>query len=196
MVMHPLLMPTYFFLLLIFFASPAMYPLEDSAMFRVLLIVIITTLIMPLLSIGTLKVSAFISDANLNNRRERFLPFLFVTVFYAITAYLFYKKLHLNDVVFLIFASVTFMLAVLAVITLFWKISIHSAGIGGLVGYILGIHLKYPSSNLFFPMIALILLMGLVMSSRLKLNVHNQGQVYAGSLMGFVISFNSFYYFL
>jgi len=194
--MHPLLMPTYFFLMLIFFASSALYPLQPSTMYRILVIVFITTFIMPLLSIGTLRVSAFITDINLNNRRERFLPFIFVTVFYGITAFLFYKKLHLNDVIFVLFASTTLMLFLLAMITLFWKISIHSGGLAGLLGYLLGIQIKFPASHLFYPMIAVILLLGLVMASRLKLNVHDQAQVYGGGLMGFLISFIAFYFFL
>ena len=194
--MHPLLMPTLFFLLVIFFAPSAMYPLQNASMFRVLLIVFITTLVMPLLSIGTLKVSAFISDFNLNSRKERFLPFMFVTVFYGITAFLFYKKLHLNDMMFVLFASVTVLLLTMTIITLFWKISVHSAGMGGLIGYLLGVQLKYPMANLMIPMITLILIFGLVMSARLKLNVHTPIQVYTGAAIGFLICFASFYYFL
>ncbi len=194
--MHPLLMPTYLFLVIILFAPPAFHPLTAYAMYKVVLIIFITTFIIPVLSIGTLKISAFITDFNLFDRKERLLPFLFITCFYGLTAYLFFEKVNLNNLIFVTFASVTVLLLVLSVITVFWKISIHSAGIAGLIGFLWGLKFKYPIHELIYPLVVVTLLAGLVMSSRLKLNAHNPGQVYMGGIIGFLICFLSFYLFL
>ena len=195
-VLHPLLMPTYLFSIIIFFAPPALHPLAPAAMYKVLLIIFITTFVIPALSIGTLKISAFISDFNLVERRERLLPFLFITCFYALTAYLFFEKIRLNDLIFVTFAGVTVLLILLSAITFFWKISLHSAGIAGLVGFIWGLKFKYPIHDLVYPMVLVTLLTGFVMSSRLKLNAHDPAQVYLGGLIGFLVGFLSFYLFL
>jgi membrane-associated phospholipid phosphatase len=140
-----------------------------------------------------LKVSAFISDVQLSNRRDRLLPFFFVTLFYGISTFMFYKKLHLNDLIFTVFACTTVLLSVILVITLFWKISVHSAGVGGAIGILLGVNVHYPASHLLYPMIAMIMVSGLVMSSRLRLNAHDPAQVYAGLLLGFTTCFLGIY---
>jgi membrane-associated phospholipid phosphatase len=189
-------MPTYLFVILAVFAPSAFYPLQTGSMIRVLIIVVITSLIMPALSVGTLKISAFISDVQLSNRRDRLLPFFFVTLFYGISTFMFYKKLHLNDLIFTLFACTTVLLIIILIITFFWKISVHSAGVGGAIGILLGVKVSFPSSELLYPVIGIIMISGLVMSSRLRLNAHDPIQVYAGLLLGFAVCFFGIYWLI
>jgi len=195
-ILHPLLMPSYVFLMIIFFAPRIMQPLTEAMMFRVLLIVIATTFILPLISIGILKMSMLIRDFLLDNKQDRILPFLFVTMFYGISAYMFYQKVHLNDMIFYILAGITALLLILTSITFFWKISIHSAGLAGLAGFLVGIQYWQPEYDLLYPIVGGILFSGLVMSARLRLNAHWPAEVYAGALLGFAVCFFSLYIFL
>ena len=195
-ILHPLLMPSYLFLMIIFFTPRIMQPLTEAMMFRVLLIVIATTFILPLISIGILKMSMLIRDFLLDNKQDRILPFLFVTMFYGISAYMFYQKVHLNDLIFFILAGITALLLILTSITFFWKISIHSAGLAGLAGFLVGIQYWQPEYDLLYPIVGGILFSGLVMSARLRLNAHRPAEVYAGALLGFAVCFFSLYIFL
>ena len=195
-VLHPLLMPSYLFLIIILFAPQVLEPLTDGMMFRVLLIVIATTFILPLISIGILKMSMLIKDFLLHNREDRILPFLFVTMFYGISAYMFYQKIHLNDLIFFMLAGITALLLLLTFITFFWKISIHSAGLAGIAGFLVGIQYWQPAYDLLYPIAGVILIGGLVMSARLRLNAHWPSEVYAGGLLGFLVCFFSLYIFL
>lgn len=173
-----------------------MQPLTEAMMFRVLLIVIATTFIFPLLSIGILKISLLIKDFLLRDKEDRILPFLFVSMFYGITAYMFYQKLHINDLIFSILAGITALLLLLTSITFFWKISLHSAGLAGLAGFLVGLQHWQPGYNLLYPIVAAILLTGVVMSARLQLNEHRPAEVYAGAILGFLICFSTMYFFL
>jgi membrane-associated phospholipid phosphatase len=195
-VLHPLLMPSYLFLVLIVFVPEALHPLSMASMLRVLIIVFITTFIIPSLSIGTLRLSAFISDITLVERRERILPFGFITCFYGLTAYLFYDKIHLNNFVFVAFAATTALLLVLFFITLFWKVSLHSAGVSGVAGFLFATAARYPTDQLLYPFIASLLCLGLAMAARLRLQIHHPAQVYAGAAIGFALCAAALYYFV
>ncbi len=195
-VFHPLLMPSYLFLFIIFFASTLMQPLQKESLLQVLSIIFIVTFIIPAISIGTLRLSNFISDLRLKDQKQRITPFLFVTCFYGISAYMFYTKLNINNLIFLIFAITTSLLFLLTVITYFWKISIHGAGIGGIIGFILALSFAYPIPHFALVFSASLIIAGLVAYSRLSLNAHTPEQVYGGVILGILLCFSFLYYFL
>ncbi|MFC2126255.1 PA-phosphatase [Bacteroidota bacterium] len=192
--MHPLLMPTFMFMILIRFLPDIFNPLSMKAMFYVLLLVFLTTFVIPALSLLGLWTSSVISNLKLENKSERRLPFIFIAVFYTITTFLFIDKLDVNRVLIVIMISVSVQIVLLAVITFFWKISIHASGTGGMTGFLLALIYLFPETPLIYPFVGLILVSGLVLSSRLYLNVHSQTEVYIGYVLGFVLSFTSLYY--
>jgi hypothetical protein len=193
---HPLLMPTYLFLFIIVAASPMMQPLQNDSLLQILAIIFIITFIIPAISIGTLRLSNFITDITLMNRRQRFTPFLFVTCFYGITAYIFYSKLSINNLICIVFVATALLLFILTVVTLFWKISAHGAGIGGIIGFIMSLALIYPIPHFAIVMAALIMISGLVIYARLSINAHTPSQVYAGFFLGITLCYYSLYFFL
>lgn len=195
-IFHPLLMPSYLFLFIILFATSLMQPLQRESLFRVLIIIFIVTFIIPIISIGTLRLSNFISDFRLEERKQRVTPFLFVTCFYGITAYMFYSKLNFNSLIFVIFAITTALLLMLTIVTRFWKISVHGAGIGGTIGFILALGLYHPIPNFAIVLAVIAVISGLIIYARLSLNAHTPLQVYTGVVLGMIFCFTSLYLFL
>lgn len=196
LVFHPLLMPSYLFLFVITFASSMMQPLQKDLLWQVLAIIIIVTFIIPAISIGTLRLSNFISDLNLVDKKQRIVPFLFVTCFYGISAYMFYAKLNMNNLIFLVMATTTVLLFTLTVVTFFWKISVHGAGIGGTIGFMLAISLVYPIPHFAIALAISIVMAGIIIYARLSLNAHTPLQVYAGVALGIIFCYSSLYFFL
>lgn len=82
----------------------------------------------------------------------------------------------------LMFGATLLVISVL-LINLFWKISAHMTGIGGLCGMMLAVSYRL-QINLHLIIILLFLIAGLVAFSRLKLSAHNPAQVYIGFLLG------------
>jgi len=189
-------MSSYLFLFIITFASSMMQPIPKESLLQVLAIVFIVTFIIPAISIGTLRLSNHITDLNLADKKQRVTPFLFVTCFYGITAYMFYAKLNINNLIFIVFATTTCLLFTLSLVTYFWKISVHGAGIGGVVGFIIALSIFYPIPHFIIILAILIIISGLVAYSRLSLNAHTPGQVYAGVLLGITLCYFSLYFFL
>ena len=70
-------------------------------------------------------------------------------------------------------------------VNMWWKISAHMSGIGGLLGGVLTTT-YYFKENAMWLYIALFIISGMVAFSRLKLKAHSLGQLFAGFLVGLV----------
>ena len=77
-------------------------------------------------------------------------------------------------------------LTLLLIISYWWKISLHMAGIGGLCALIFTFSIRFSTSLRTMFMMA-ILAAGLLAFSRLKLEVHKPTQIYVGFLLGFTV---------
>ncbi len=187
-VFHPMLMCTLLIGLLYLFAPSLISPLNQASILYVLSIIFLLTYAIPVLSIGVLKFTSYISSMKLENRKERIVPFIFVSCYYALTTYMFVVKLGLDGVIMVMFSTITLMIILLTIITTFFKISVHSAGIWGLLGFLVSIHYKFPDNRLFWPILGVLVLAGLINSSRLLLNTHSPKEVVMGSALGFVLS--------
>lgn len=169
--------------------------MSDERMLYILAIIFTTTFLMPAFCVLILKMTNNISNFKLHDRRERIIPYIFISLFYAITTYLFYTKLKINTLFLIILATITILMIVLTFITFFWKISTQSAAVCAIIGFLMAISYKFPQDKLFFPLIILILLAGAIMSSKLYLNENDHKEIYGGSAIGFIFSFSSVYFF-
>lgn len=123
----------------------------------------------------------------LSDRHERVVPYLiFITSIMVCAFYMYKMMLPFWFISLLLGACVALILALL--INFFWKISAHAIGTGGLLGGIMGvarIHLINP----YWAFIIVILIAGLVGTSRIFLKRHTPMQVYAGFCLGFICTF-------
>lgn len=193
---HPMLMCTMLVGLLYFFAPSLISPLDQASILYVLSIIFLLTFVIPALSIGVLKLTSFISSMKLENRKERLVPFIFVSSYYALTTYMFVVKLGLDGAIMVMFSTITLLIVLLTVITTFFKISAHSAGIWGLLGFLVSIHYKFPDNRLFWPILAVLILAGLVNSSRLLLDAHSPKEVGLGAIFGFFLCLSAMFIFV
>ncbi|MFV0536559.1 MAG: hypothetical protein ACK5M3_04210 [Dysgonomonas sp.] len=141
----------------------------------------------PLSGIYALKVTKLITDYKYR-KGERFLPFTIFFFSYGLLFYYFFSaKL---TIWFLAVLAVPMMLFLIcAFISMFWKISVHMIGIGGLIGSIMSICYNIKGLNLYVLFIILFILAGSLGVSRLALNRNTPAQVYVGFLVGIVVSY-------
>jgi len=189
-IFHPLLIPTLGILLL--FNSGFYFSLLPwNVMKFVLLIVFMSTGLLPALSIGILSLNPRF-DRKMEKSTDRVLPILLTSVFYYM-GYLILKKLPIFPIYnFLLVASILVQIALL-IISMRWKISAHAAAIGGLVGGFFALSFRLQANPVWILSI-LILIAGMVGSARLILGKHSGSQVYAGFLLGLLIMLLAFSY--
>lgn len=199
--MHPLLMPTFLFALLFYYAPVITQPINAKAANYLLLAVFITTFLLPMISITALRFSDFMNKGKITalsipQRKDRILPFFFTSLFYIITTYMFFSKFRVSQVLVIILAAITLIIVIISFATFFIKVSAHSTSAAALIGFLLGLGFKYPQERILWPLLAMILLGGMVMSARLYLNTHRPIDIMIGSIVGFSVSIGSILLFV
>ncbi|MGB3182659.1 MAG: PA-phosphatase [Cyclobacteriaceae bacterium] len=193
--LHPLIMPTVMFVIVTLFAPLATIPFSQEIMWQLTGAIFVTTFIVPLISITGMRLSKYIDSFRMADRRERFLPFIIIGSFYVLSTWLFVSKNTVNPLLNTGLIAMTTVVVIVAVVTFFWKISVHSAAICGAVGFLVALQALYPHDTLLYPLLVMVLLAGGVMSSRLYLQSHRPAEVYVGGAVGFIVCFLMVYYF-
>ncbi|WP_234734484.1 hypothetical protein [Tellurirhabdus bombi] len=195
-------MPTLLFGLLLFLTPGALG--LGTSVFRLrlslLLLIAITTFLVPALLIVFLHRLGFVESLHMEELRDRRLPYFVTAIMYAVSTVMFsYRLEQLSELapqIGIVLGSVTVSVALVALISLYWKISAHSVGISGMIGALTGIAIKSSEEVLFLPLLALIMLAGLLASARLHLNAHTPSQIGAGFGLGLAISLTAVIWFI
>ncbi|MEZ4905495.1 MAG: hypothetical protein R2822_28890 [Spirosomataceae bacterium] len=152
----------------------------------------ITTFLIPCLAIYYLFRAGYISSLHLDGLADRRLPYFVTTLLYSFATYFFSIQLaslaEIAPEIGVILASVTISIALVGLISLRWKISAHATGMGGFLGALFGIVVKFNENHLIYPLLIGIVLGGMLLSARLQLNAHTPAQVGAGTALGILIS--------
>ena len=145
----------------------------------------ILTIIIPLLIFRVLKKLNYASNLMLEKIKERRLPYLiavllnlYITKFvfaesYDVGLYYFFAGISFTSISFLILSYLNF------------KASLHAAAISGLTMFYIGLSIHF-QINLIFGIGLLILINGLIASSRLHLKAHTPIELIIGFLLGFL----------
>ena len=180
-ILHPIFMPL-IALHLTLLTTPSLALTLNQNLLLIYSIIIFSTMVLPLVSIFWLIQKGRVSSLEMSNHKERSLP-LFKTViwmsfgYYLLQNILFYAPILKAE---LLGAILIILLA--AIISKFWKISLHLLGIGGVVGVFIALQIMH--GDFLYLLLLCILLSGLLGVARIKKKAHNYAQVYAGFLVG------------
>ena len=198
--LHPLLVPTYMFLLLMTI-NPFLFGSNDfgaGQSFITLIMMVLYTAVIPMIAVVIMRMLNMMQSIMMNDKMERIGPLLMVMIIY----FWIYYNLSQNGQVPTIFSTfmlgVVIALAVAFVINVMDKISLHGVGMGGLVGMTMICAYVFRGEGMDFGgftlstgliVLAVVLLAGLVGSARLALKAHDHFQVYTGYTVGFLAQF-------
>lgn len=118
---------------------------------------------------------------------NRTIPYAISIISYVACLWLMYR-MHLPRYMCGIIVAALLIQASCAIINIWWKISTHSAGAGGIIGALLAYSTLFDFNPINWLCI-LILISGVVGSSRMLLRQHTLGQVIGGTLLGTVLGF-------
>ncbi|OYX23823.1 MAG: PA-phosphatase [Algoriphagus sp. 32-45-6] len=190
-VFQPLLMPTLVFGM-IFFGVPQSTTIPEEFKIRLFYLIVLSTLLIPMITIIGLRLSGMVKSLHMPEVKDRTVPFLIVSLYFILTTYFLYQKTEFDPILWNGMAVITFSVIILTIITLFWKMSAHMTGAGGLLAVVLVLGLKFPAFEILYPLLLTLLLSGAIASSRLYLQAHRPLEIYAGFLMGFLTCWAGF----
>ncbi|HLP72784.1 MAG TPA: hypothetical protein VK155_07775 [Bacteroidales bacterium] len=183
-IFHPLFMPVYGLAIILSGYTPFGY-MQIPVKNLLFLIIVVNNVLLPLALLPFLMYMNFISSWTLEEREERVVPLIITTILYATSSYILYRfpvPFFLKE----FFFSVFLVSLVMTVVNFRWKISLHAVAAGAITGLILILSFRL-YSHLFGGLLLVIVAAGLIMSARLKMNLHNPRQVWTGFSAGFVL---------
>lgn len=182
---RPFYMPLLGFLVL--FAFTYLRLLPGVYKLTVLLMVYCFTILLPQLTIWFYRKMNGWKKHQLRHRENRMVPYMLFILCYLGCLYLL-LQLHLPRYLGGIIVASLLVQMVCAVVNLWWKVSSHSAGAGGVIGVLLAFSQLFYFNPLWWLCLC-ILISGLVNSSRMVLRQHTLGQVMVGTLIGVLCGF-------
>ena len=188
---HPLFFPT-LGLYLIFHSGTYLETMNEDAKVFLYTIMGFSTCILPLLSLPIFIYRRIIKNVQMDSRSERVVPLIFVVIFYFIGYYIL-NKVPLPMVLTAYVNSVTGLAAITLLITLWWKISFHLIGAGGLLGSLIAVSVRLDAGIQNY-LIGIIILSGIIATSRMLLKAHSPLQLILGFITGFLVSFGLIYF--
>lgn len=195
--LHPIFIPTYLFIGFMFWGAVILHPLSISQQYLYLLLIFITTALIPL---GSLSLYWWIrhrvvnkSSFEMSDREDRVIPFLYVGILYSGITWLFHSVLHPPILLIVVLTTISVGIFVLSLIYLFWKISAHALGWGLATGLIGLLYTIVPDHVYIQFLLTSIIVSGLVMTCRLQLQAHTSVQVYVGWCIGILLSFGGLF---
>lgn len=182
-IFHPLFMPVYG-LLILFTAPTFLKYLPAQVKFLLMAIVLINNVLLPVGMLPLLRYRNVISSYSIEDRTERIIPLLLASILYCTTSFIIFRYQIPFFIKSFIFAT-SIVAIILSMINFWWKISIHAAAAGALTAMVIMLSFRM-HTGLILHLAAVIVVSGMILSSRLKLDAHDPAQVWAGYFTGFL----------
>lgn len=182
--LHPIFMPLITLKITLYFLpiyNLGAYP----HMSFITCVFVLTTIVLPLLSVLYLMSIKKIHSLEMRSLEERPLPLFLSSVIMFGGFILLRPIMSITPILTIEFLCAIIIVFIAGVISKHWKISLHMMGAGGATGAILGLHLLYGG---FAKLIILMILTSSFLAvARKTLKAHNSLQIYIGFLVGLFI---------
>ena len=185
-IFHPLFIPFYVVAFLICCHPSYFSGFPYNTKLNLLLSTALNTLFFPAFAVLLMKLLGFIKSVLLHTQQDRIGPYLSSMIFYFWAARIFFKFQPELSPVLASFMTGIFLTTVVGLLSnIYFKVSMHAMGCGGLVGVFL-IIMNSNTMLMTWPLSAALLITGIVCTSRLLVSDHTQKEIYLGLLAGLI----------
>lgn len=202
-VLMPVFMPIYALLLAMYSPSlpidishgNTLFALKPEFEIAILLNYLLFTVVAPILMYLIFRILNIIKTVQLDDKKERNIPMILMSIFCLLLFYTFNAvQFILPKYVYALCLSGGLIIAFLLVLNQYLKVSLHATGVGILTGFTFA----YVKEQMIFDyriLILVIIVSGIVMSSRLYLEKHSPKELAIGYFLSLFITFVlNFYY--
>lgn len=191
-VFHPLFMPVIMSVVLYRLAASNLAGITLKVYSFKVISIFVSTLLLPLVTVLLLKGLGLLKSLKMPDPKDRIIP-LIVTMTFTFWVYLVFKNvkepLILRSFMLGNFLGVT----ALFLATIFYKVSMHTAAAGGVLGLMLVLMIMSPVS-MFIPVLIAIIIAGIIGTARMLLGAHTPFEIWAGYLLGLAAQVGAYYF--
>ena len=181
LLLHPVWMPTVALALALAMDPLLAMMLPERGRHLLLGMIFLMTTVFPITSALMMQRNGAVSELAMPDRKERFAPYTISLVYFAMAYYLL-RRTPLHPAVFALFTGIVVSMAGLLLLNFRWKVSAHMAGIGGVIGMLIGLGVIHGMPAPMVP--AFFVLAGLLGSARMVVTDHTWGEVASGMTLG------------
>jgi hypothetical protein len=182
-IFHPLFIPLYASYFLMFMHPTYFVGYGAQQKYWLLIRVAYTMVFFPIITVLLLKATGFIESVFLKTQKDRIIPYIACGIFF-FWGYLVFRNQPSIPSILTAFTFAVFLSSSVALIAnIYFKISMHAIGMGG----VLGLFFVIMQSNTMLmtgPLSVALLLSGMVCTARLLISNHSNKEIYMGLLVG------------
>lgn len=187
-IFHPIFIPLYAVWFIAYVHPSYLSGFSNGMRLRTVLIVAQNAVFYPLFCVLLLKGVGFIQSIFLRTQKDRIIPYIASGIFFFWTFIVFreqnmFPRILPSFMLGVFLASSGAMLA-----NIYFKISMHAIGVGGLVGLFI-IITGTNTMLMTWPLSAALLIAGLTCSARLLITDHTPKEIYSGLAIGLLAQF-------
>ena len=192
LVFQPLLMPAYAMILLM--NMDIFSPLALFWRWVAIIGTLLFTGVFPAIPILLMMKRGEVNDLFISKKEERTMPYLFSFMAYVFWALFMWRTLQFPMFIVAMGIGSALSIFVILFINIRWKISAHTAGMGGFCASIFGVCYR-TALNPVWLFVLILFISGMVAISRLELKAHTPAQVLAGFCVGFAMVLTPCFFF-
>ena len=191
---HPLLVGLYMSLYLIYIDPEYFMGMNTSGKTQTLFIYLINSVFFLLMAVLLCRVLGFVQSVYLKTQKERIILYAISMIFFFWTFYVFKNKPGIPVIMAQMSLGIFIAVIIDFVANIFFKISMHATGAGGLVG-LFTVLLFTSSGFVNIPLAVAIFVAGLICTSRLIVSAHRMPDIVLGLMAGFTGQWIAAWYF-
>ena len=190
MIFTPFYLPLIGITMLLAFTFMSGFPTEYKLV--LVTVVYLTTVFIPTLLIFLYRRLRGWTLQELGQKRHRLVPYAISFLCYLGCIWLM-NITHVNHIIISVIVAALLIQAVNILVTIWWKISTHTAAIGGVSGALIAFGFVFGFNPVWWLCLS-ILMSGIIGTARIILRQHTTAQVVAGYFIGVVSAFVAIYY--
>ncbi|XZF12720.1 hypothetical protein ACTHGU_13110 [Chitinophagaceae bacterium MMS25-I14] len=191
-VFHPVFMPVVMAAALYWLAPVTFAGITPHRYNMWLVMIALNTLFFPLLCTALLKGLGFIESIQMYNPKDRIIPLIATMIFY-FWAYQVIKTQAAPMILQVLLLGSFWGVITVFMISIFYKVSMHTSAAGSMVGIIV-VHMLLSPINMKIPLFGALVIAGIIGTARMILNAHKQGEIWLGYIAGFAVQLAAWWY--
>ena len=194
-VCHPVLFPLVMAYVLFLLAPASFMGIPPKQLGLWFISIGITAVGFPLFSIALMKPLGFIESFHMRTAKERTIPLMTSMIFYFWVSHVFNSMpgVPVPLALKVLLLGNFWGIIIIFLINIFTKISMHTTTAGAMIGIIIVLMLSSPV-NMDLPLLASLVIAGIIGSARLIVGAHQRGDVWLGYIVGIIVQLGAYIY--